>query len=196
MVQRFIEQFTYLGLFLVLFGAGLGLPIPEEVPILAGGALAQANVVRWWIALPVCVGGVLSGDVILYWVGHHWGEQILEWRVVRRVLSREREERLKAGYQRHGVKVVFLARHILGLRAAAFLTAGIARISFARFLVSDALAALVSVPVGFGIAYLFTDQLKRAMAEVHRVERWLALGALAALAAWLTVLAWRQSRRS
>jgi membrane protein DedA with SNARE-associated domain len=196
MVLRFIEQFTYLGLFMVLFGAGLGLPIPEEVPIVTGGVLAQADVVRWWIALPVCVAGVLSGDVVLFWVGYHWGEQILEWRAVRRVLSREREARLKSGYQRHGVKIVFVARHILGLRAAAFLTAGIARIGFVRFLIVDAVAAMMSVPVGFGLAYLFTDELERAMTEVHRIERWLALYALTALAGWLAFLAWRHSRRS
>jgi membrane protein DedA with SNARE-associated domain len=194
-IQRFIEHFTYAGLFLVLLGAGLGLPVPEEVPVVAGGALAQAGVVRWWIALPVCVLGVLCGDVVLYTVGHHWGERILEWTVVRRVLSPEREARLKAAYHRHGVKIIFLARHLMGVRAAAFLTAGIVRLGFVRFLVVDTLAALVSVPLGFGLAVLFTDQLARALAEVHRIERWLALYALLALAVWLALVAWRQGRK-
>src|SRR2546422_3067147 len=96
MLQRFIENFTYLGVFLMLFGAGLGLPIPEEAPVLAAGALAHENVVRWWIALPVCILGVLSGDVVLYWIGHHWGEVVLDWRGVRRVPSRGRGGRAKA----------------------------------------------------------------------------------------------------
>jgi membrane protein DedA with SNARE-associated domain len=196
MVQTFIENFTYLGIFLMLFAAGLGVPIPEEAPIMAAGVLAHENVIRWWIALPVCLFGVLSGDIVLYWVGHHWGERILDWRMVRRVLSREREERLKAGYRRHGVKIVFTARHVIGLRAAAFLTAGIAHVPFWKFLVVDAVAALVGVPVGFGIAFLFTDQLQRVMADVQRFERWLVLYALVALAAWLGYLAWRQDRRS
>jgi membrane protein DedA with SNARE-associated domain len=196
MVQTFIDNFTYLGIFLVLFGAGLGLPIPEEGTILAAGVLAHEHVVRWWIALPVCLLGVLSGDVVLYWVGHHWGEHILDWRLVRRVLSRPREERLMDAYRRHGVKIVFTARHVMGLRAAAFLTAGIARIPFWKFLAVDAAAALVGVPIGFGIAVLFADQLERVMADVHRVERWLVLSALVALAAWLAYLAWRQNRRS
>ncbi|OLC13970.1 MAG: hypothetical protein AUH29_11380 [Candidatus Rokubacteria bacterium 13_1_40CM_69_27] len=196
MLQRFIENFTYLGVFLMLFGAGLGLPIPEEAPVLAAGALAHEDVVRWWIALPVCILGVLSGDVVLYWIGHHWGEVVLDWRVVRRVLSREREERLKAAYHRHGVKIVFTARHVLGVRAAAFLTAGIAKIPFWKFLAVDVAAALVGVPIGFGIAFLFTDQLERVMADVRRVEHWLVLYALVGLAVWLAVLAYRQSRRS
>jgi membrane protein DedA with SNARE-associated domain len=196
MVQTFIEEFTHLGIFLILFAAGLGVPIPEEVPVLAAGVLAHEGVIRWWIALPVCVAGVLSGDVALYWIGHHWGERILDWRLFRYVLTREREERLMSAYRRHGVKIVFTARHVMGLRAAAFLTAGIAHVPFWKFLVVDTVAALVGVPVGFGIAFLFTDQLERVIADVHRFERWLVLYALVALAAWLAFLGWRQNRKS
>lgn len=195
MLQSFLEQFTYLGIFVTLFGAGLGVPIPEEGPIIAAGVLAHEEVVRWWIALPLCLGGVLAGDIVLYWVGHHWGERVLDWRAVRRVLSRHREEQLKHAYRRHGVKIVFAARHVVGLRAAAFLTAGISRVPFGRFLAVDAAAALIGVPAGFGIAFLFTDQLERLLADVHRIERWLVLYALVALAAWLAYLAYRQNRR-
>jgi len=196
MVQHLIEHFTYVGLLLILFATGLGLPIPEEGPIVAAGVLAHERVIRWWIALPVCLVGVLSGDTVLYWVGHHWGERILEWRAVRWVLSREREERLKAAYHRHGVKILFTARHVLGLRAAAFLTAGIAKVPFWRFIAADTLAALIGVPVSFGVAFLFADQLERVLAGVHRIERWLVLYALVALAGGLVYLAWRQYRRS
>jgi membrane protein DedA with SNARE-associated domain len=196
MVGRFIEHFTYLGLFITLFVAALGLPVPEEVPVVAGGVLAQQEVVRWWIALPVCLAGVLAGDVALYWIGRHWGDAILGWRPVRRVLSRAREEALKAGYRKHGVKIVLVARHVMGIRAAAFLTAGIARIPFWRFLAVDTAAALVGVPVTFGAAFLFTDQLGRVLDDVRRIERWLILGALSALAGWLFWLAWRQNRRA
>lgn len=195
MVRGFIEHFTYVGLFLTLLAAGVGVPIPEEVPIAAGGVLAQERVVRWWIALPVCILGVLSGDVVLYWGGHHWGERVLEWRVVRRVLSPRREAALKARYQRHGVKIVFVARHVMGVRAAAFLTAGICRVPFWKFLVVDAVASLISVPIGFGVASLFVDQVNHVIHDVHRIERWLVLYALAGLAVWLTYLAWRQQSR-
>lgn len=196
MVEHFIEEFTYFGIFIVLFGAGVGAPVPEELPIVASGVLAHEQVVRWWLVLPLCWLGVLSGDVVLYWVGYHWGEKILDWRVVRRVLARERETHLLTAYRRHGVKIVFVARHLMGLRAAAFLTAGIARLPFWKFITVDGASALLSVPVGFGIGFVFTDQLEQVMRDVHRVERWLVLYALVALAIWLAWLAWRQGRRA
>jgi membrane protein DedA with SNARE-associated domain len=194
LIDALIEQFTYVGIFVVLFLGGLGVPIPEEVPILAAGALAHEDIVRWWVALPLCVVGVLSGDVVLYWVGHHWGEHVLAWPIVRRVLTPEREERLKTAYVRHGVKIVFTARHVMGVRAAAFLTAGIAHVPFWKFMAVDTGAALLGVPTGFGIAYFFTDHIEQILADVHRFERWLALVGLIALAMVIGVLAYRRSR--
>jgi membrane protein DedA with SNARE-associated domain len=193
-INDFIEQFTYLGIFTVLFLGGLGAPIPEELPVLAAGALAHEGYMRWWIALPVCIFGVLAGDSVLYWVGHHWGERILDWSIVRRVLTEPREQMLLGAYRRHAAKTVFTARHVMGLRAAAFLTAGIARVPFWKFILVDAAAASLGVPTGFAVAYFFTDQLAGILHDVRRVERWAALIGLVALATWIAVLAWRKSR--
>lgn len=196
MVETVIQHLRYAGLFLLLFAAGLGVPIPEEVAIVAAGVLSHQAVVRWWLALPVCIVGVLSGDVVLYWVGHHWGERILGWRAVRRVLSRAREEQLKAAYRNHGVKIAFTARHVIGLRAAAFLTAGIARVPFWKFLGVDAGGALVGVPASFGLAFLFADQVEQVFADVHRAERWLGLLGVVGIAAWVGIAVWRRGRRA
>ena len=194
-LQQFLEEFTYAGIFVALFLGGIGVPLPEEVPILTAGVLSHEEVVRWWLALPVCLLGVLSGDVVLYWVGRHWGERVLAWRLVRRLLSIERERTLKEAYHRHGVKIVFTARHVMGLRAAAFLTAGIVRIPFPRFLAADAGASMLGVPISFGLAYFFTDRLHEIMADVHRAERWALLVVLVAAAVWISVHAWRRGTR-
>jgi membrane protein DedA with SNARE-associated domain len=193
-INDFIEQFTYLGIFAVLFLGGLGAPIPEELPILAAGALAHEGYMRWWVALPICLAGVLSGDAVLYGVGYHWGERILEWSIVRRVLTPTREHVLMGAYRRHAAKTVFTARHVMGLRAAAFLTAGIARVPFGRFLAADATASMLGVPTSFALAFFFTDQLEEILRDVHRVERWALLLALVLVAAWITVRVWRQGK--
>ena len=193
-LQGFVEQFTYLGIFAVLLLGSLGVPLPEEMAIIAAAVLSHEGIVRWWLVLPVCLVGVLSGDMVLYWVGRHWGEQVLNWRAVRLVLTPERGQWLKAAYRRHALKTVVTARHVMGLRAAAFLTAGIARVAFWKFVAADAGAAVLSVPLGFGLAYFFTDQIKAIVADVHRAERWLALVGLVGVATVLIVAAWRWNR--
>jgi membrane protein DedA with SNARE-associated domain len=194
-LQEFVDNFTYLGVLAVLVLGSLGVPIPEEMPIIAAAVLSHEGIVRWWLALPLCLLGVLAGDVVLYWVGRQWGEQVLHWRLVRLVLSPAREEWLKAAYRRHALKTVVTARHVMGFRAAAFLTAGIARVPFWKFVVADAGAAFCGVPLVFGLAYFFTDQIKAIMADVHRTERWLGLAGLLALGAILIVGVWRWNRR-
>lgn len=194
-LQELLQRFTYLGILAALLLGSLGVPIPEEMPVVAAGILSHEGLARWWLALPVCVLGVLSGDVVLYWAGRRWGERVVGWRVVRRVLTPARAEWLEAAYREHAMKTIAMSRHVAGLRAAAFLTAGIARVPFWKFIVADAAAATVSVPLAFGLAYFFTHQIAAILADVHRVERWLALAALLLVAGGLVVHGVRWSRR-
>jgi membrane protein DedA with SNARE-associated domain len=138
---------------------------------------------------------VLSGDVVLYWTGRRWGERVLGWRVVRWVLTAQRAEWLKEAYRQHAMKTVAMARHVVGLRAAAFLTAGMARVPFWKFILADAGAAALTVPFVFALAYFFTDQIGAILADVHRVERWLALIALIVLTGGVVVYVVRWNRR-
>jgi membrane protein DedA with SNARE-associated domain len=101
---------------------------------------------------------------------------------------------MMALYHRHGIKIIFSARFLAGFRAAAFLTAGIVRVPFWKFLGVDAMAALIGVPLGFGVAYMFTDQLPAIMRGVHRVERLAVLAGMVLLAALIAYLAYRRSR--
>jgi membrane protein DedA with SNARE-associated domain len=195
MLQELLQRFTYLGILAALLLGSVGVPIPEEMPIVAAGILSHQGLARWWLALPVCVLGVLAGDVVLYWAGRRWGERLLRWRVVRYVLTRARADWLKAAYREHAMKTVAMARHVTGLRAAAFLTAGIARVPFWKFILADAAAAAVTVPLAFGLAYFFTHQINAILADVHRVERWLALAGLVAVAGALIAYSVRGNRR-
>src|SRR2546428_14087803 len=99
-LEQFLEEFTYAGIFLALFLAGMGVPLPEEVPILTSGVLAHEAVVRWWLALPGCLAGGLSGGVVLYWAGRPWGEGVLAPRPLRLRLTQGGEQTLKEAHHR------------------------------------------------------------------------------------------------
>src|ERR1051326_5685313 len=129
-LQDFFDNFTYLGIFAVLLLGSLGAPIPEEIPIIAAAVFSHEDVVRWWLALPICLLGVLSGDMVLYWIGRHWGEQVLNWRLARLVLSPAREEWLKAAYRRDALKTIVTRRHVLGPAAPPLRGGGCGGLSF------------------------------------------------------------------
>ncbi len=196
MVEGLIEYFSYGGLLVVLLLGSLGLPIPEEVPIVAAGMLSHQEVMRWWLALPTCIVGVFTGDLILYWAGRHWGERVLDQPLVGRLLTRARLDQIQAGYRRRGALIVFLARNVMGLRAAAFVGAGVVGLPFWKFAAADGAAIGYGVPLNFGLAYLFSRHLKAVLAEVHRVEGWLALLVVVGGGLWIYITLRRRGDRA
>ncbi len=196
MIEGVIEYFSYGGLLVVLLLGSLGLPIPEEVPIVAAGMLSHQQMMRWWLALPTCIVGVFAGDLILYWAGRHWGERVLDQPLIGRLLTRARLEQIQAGYRRRGALIVFLARNVMGLRAAAFVGAGVVGLPFWKFAAADGAAIGYGVPLNFGLAYLFSRHLHAVLAEVHRVEGWIALLVVVGGSAWIYITLRRRGDRA
>jgi membrane protein DedA with SNARE-associated domain len=195
MLDRLIATSPYVGLYAALCLGGVGFPIPEEVPVITAGVLAHRGAVRWWLALLVCVVGVATGDLALYAAGRYWGERVLDFRLVRRFLSPARRDALVASYRRYGVLIVFAARHVMGLRPAAFVTAGVVRLPFWKFALADGVAIGYGIPLNFTIAYFFSEHLHAILADVRRVESWMALVLLVGLAVALGYVLWRRGRR-
>jgi len=194
MLLDLIVDFSYPGVFLILLATGLGVPIPEELPIAIAALMARWEAMHWVGALLSCLAGVLAGDMLLYCVGRHFGRRILQWPTVRRILTPAREARVMDAYHRHGLKFVVMARLVMGLRAAAFLTAGLVRVPFPRFLLADVTAVLVSVPLWFGMAYLVADSVAVALTYVRQLQFWIAGLVLVVAAGWLLVHLRRRQR--
>ena len=69
MADALIAQTGYFGIFLVLVLGGLGLPVPEEAPIIVAAILSRKGTMHWIPALGSCFAGVLVGDFIVYFLG-------------------------------------------------------------------------------------------------------------------------------
>ncbi len=195
MLTQLIGNFTYPGVFLVLLVSGLGVPIPEELPIAIAAMMARWEVMRWQGALLACMGGALAGDMLLYWFGRHFGRRILRWSTVRRVLTPAREARIMEAYRRHGLKFLVAARLVMGIRSAAFLTAGLVRVPFLWFFLVDLVAVLVSVPLTFGVAYAVADSVAVAVARVRELQLWIA-GAVLLIGAVSLIIVLRRRPRA
>ena len=73
LVSTYIEHFTYAGLFLVLMLCGLGLPVPEELPLLTGGFLVYRGITQFPTTLVISLVGVIAGDNSLFFLGRRFG---------------------------------------------------------------------------------------------------------------------------
>ncbi|WP_169975085.1 DedA family protein [Tautonia rosea] len=192
MAEDLIERFGYIGIILLLVLGGLGLPVPEEVPIIVAAILSKKGAMWAPMAFGSCVLGVLIGDFIVYGLGYVYGERVLSFRLTRKFLTRAREEQIKGYFTRHGLKILIVGRFAVGFRTAAYLTAGILRHPPLKLLITDLFAVMLSTPLMFALGWLFAHQIE---AGIREAQHYLAVMLALALAVWVVVRYVRARKR-
>jgi membrane protein DedA with SNARE-associated domain len=162
MVDFWLQHGSYLGIFLVLVLTGCGLPLPEEVPIIAAGVASSVGKLNPWIALAACVAGTLCGDSVLYLIGYHFGRNLVKAHPrLAHLLHAEHEAKTEEYINRYGLRVLFVARFLVVVRAPVYLTIGILRHPYRKFLLFDAFCASMVVGLFFGLSYAFGDHVAK-----------------------------------
>ena len=192
MIEWF-ERGSYLGIVLFLTLTGIGLPVPEEVPIIAAGVASRAEALQWYYALPACLLGALLGDSTMYAIGYFFGEKVLkEHPVWSGFLTTEREQKIESLIKKHGIKAFFLARFLVGLRSPFYLTAGILRVPYRWFLLADFICASVVITVFFGLSYAFGARIG---AFIQSAERGLTIVVVSLTVLAVAAFLWFRRRR-
>lgn len=162
---------AYAGIVLLLVLTGAGLPIPEELPVFAAGVLSRNGTLYWGFAYASCLIGALLGDCVMYGIGRYFGRSVLRTRHwFAPFLTPEREAQIEDNIKRHGLKIFFLARFLVGLRSPVFLAAGILRVPFRRFLLTDLFCATVVVSFFFSLGFIFANSIHAWLESIRRAE--------------------------
>lgn len=198
LLQHLVKIFTengYVAVFIALMICGAGLPLPEDITLVAGGVIAGLGYANVHAMVALAMFGVLLGDCAIFLLGHHYGARILQWRFVARILTPSRYSKVQDKFQRYGNRVLFFARFLPGMRTTIYLTAGMThRVSFVRFLLIDTVAALISVPFWVYLGFLGADNHEWLVKWIHRGQSslWALVGILAVIG---LVLWWRRKHR-
>jgi len=139
----------------VLITCGLGVPLPEDVPLITGGWLVGRH---GSLPLMIFTGlvGILVGDSIIFRAGQVYGEKLLETRLGRHI---------------PGPKFIMAARFVPGLRAVTYFVAGLTGVSYWKFILFDGIAACVSAPAW---VYLGWSARKHGRKMLEKVWEWSA----------------------
>jgi membrane protein DedA with SNARE-associated domain len=168
------SNIAYLIIFGILLACGIGLPLPEDIPLIATGYLIWDGTMNWAPAIAVTVIGVLFGDTLLFFLGRKVGKRILRQHKFKSVFPPHRVRRAGAYFRKYGDKLIFFARFVAGLRAVVFFMAGSLKVRYSRFLLLDGLAALISVPawvvLGYGLGHFFGDSISDILKRVKEVK--------------------------
>jgi membrane protein DedA with SNARE-associated domain len=136
-VQHFITQYGYLAVFVLMLAESACIPVPSELIMLLGGALAAGAVPGAHPSLVgIIIAGVLgnvAGSYVAWAVGRYAGQAAVR-RWGRRVGIREGEiDRSTAWFERHGNAAVLVGRVIPVVRTFISLPAGFAAMPPVRF---------------------------------------------------------------
>jgi len=194
-VKSILSKSLYPGMLLCLIAASLGVPIPEDVPLILGGALCRVQEGNLIFAVGIGLIGVMSGDIVLYWAGRKFGIDILTRKPFRYIVKPDHIEQVKIQFQKRGNWIIFFGRFFAGIRAMMCVTSGICRIKAWKFILIDFSGALVSVPLLVWLGWWSSSHIEKVLKGTVAIERIVGGIAIFILLIWFAFLYIKRRRK-
>jgi membrane protein DedA with SNARE-associated domain len=193
-----LDHYGYLAVAGLVLIEDFGVPVPGETLLILGAVYAGTG--RLNIVLVALLGfcGALVGDNLGFAIGHFGGRRLAE-RYGRYVfLTPERLDKATEFFERHGGKVIVIARFVEGLRQANGIIAGTIGMRWTRFLVFNAIGAALWVIVWTSIGYFSGNHIDAIYNAATRYDAYLAVAIGVLVIAYITrrVMRARRLRRS
>lgn len=140
-----LDHYGYLAVAALIFLEDFGVPVPGETILLAAAVYAGAGVLNPVLVGLIGLAAAVAGDNVGFGIGHiaERGVIVKYGRFV--FITHERLERAERFFEHHGGKVIVVARFVEGLRQANGIIAGLIGMPWRRFLVFNAIGAVLWV---------------------------------------------------
>jgi membrane protein DedA with SNARE-associated domain len=195
-LEPLIKHHGYGAIGLLITLEDFGIPVPGETVMIVGAVYAgagQLNIVA--VGLVAFIAAVV-GDNIGFAIGH-FGGRPLAVRVGRYVfLTPKRLDRATEFFERHGGKIIIVARFIEGLRQANGIIAGISGMHWARFLGFNAIGAARWVGVWTTLGYTAGSNIGPIYTQITKYSLYVLIAIGVALVALIARHLIRRSRKS
>ncbi|MGH3262428.1 MAG: DedA family protein, partial [Trebonia sp.] len=180
-----LEHYGLWAIFAFVLLEDFGIPVPGETVLIAGAVFAgsgQLNIVA--VGVTGFIAAVI-GDNIGYGIGRYGG-RVLVGRWGRYVfLTPERLDKAEAFFQRHGGKIITIARFIEGLRQANGIIAGIIEMHWLRFVAFNALGAALWVGTWVSVGYFAGQHITTIYDGITRYSLYAVIAVAVLVVAWV-----------
>ncbi|MCR8645422.1 DedA family protein [Paenibacillus sp. N1-5-1-14] len=146
-ISGIMNDYGYIGVFLLIAIENLFPPIPSEVILTFGGFMTtHSNLSITGVVISSTLGSVL-GAIVLYYIGYLIDEARMEriigrWGKILRLTSSD-VRKAYSWFSKHGVWTVFFCRLIPLLRSLISIPAGSTRMNFGVFILFTTLGSLI-----------------------------------------------------
>jgi len=172
-----MEDFLiHYGLIAVLIGAAL----EGDVTLLLSGVVAHLGYVHFPVVVAAGSVGAMASDSACFLAGRWESIKVRQSRAFAR--ASPVVERLT---RRLGLWELLLARFVFGTRVASMVWWGIRGLAWTRFVVIDSIGCAAWALAMASLGYVFSGSAAMLIGDVKRVERWLAVASIVAVAAVL-----------
>ncbi|MCE9585168.1 DedA family protein [Candidatus Nomurabacteria bacterium] len=162
-----LGSLSYFGIFIVSILSNVIIPIPEEGVLLVLGFLSGTPAVNGFIMVPVVFLGLLISDIIMYSLARH-GSKIVNF-LYKKVFASRLEDK-KEWIETNINKVVFFSRFLVQLRFLGPFFAGHNKMPFRKFLVYDALALAIYVPLYVFLGWYFHNRVELIVDGIGKIR--------------------------
>ena len=159
---------------LLMLAVAAGTLVSEDLSTITSGLLAASGRLSYAQACIAAFSGILIGDLIIFWMGYHFGRPLLRQKWSRWLVSERAVHRAQHLFRRKGVWLVLLSRFLPGTRTATYFAAGALHAPLGPFLGAFVFAAGVWTPFLVGLSYL----VGRELLELYDLYEALALPVL------------------
>jgi membrane protein DedA with SNARE-associated domain len=163
-VFSIVDRLGAAGVGLLILLENLIPPIPSEVVLPLAGFRARTGALNVLTVWPAATAGSVLGALILYWLGARLGYDRLHRLAGHRwflLASRKDIERGYEVFEKHGGKVVLLARFVPFLRSVVSIPAGIAGMPMLRFLTLTAIGSGVWNAAFIALGWILGENWER-----------------------------------
>src|SRR5205807_666767 len=137
---------------------------------------------------------VILGDNVGFAIGHFGGRPLAERYGKYILLTPERLDKTASFFDRHGGKVIVIARFVEGLRQANGIIAGITGMHWSRFVPFNALGAALWVGVWVSIGYFSGSNINSIYDTATRYELYFAIAVGVVILAFIGRRVWKMRR--
>jgi membrane protein DedA with SNARE-associated domain len=187
-LQGTLSHWGYLAVAGFIFFEDFGIPLPGETMLIAASLYAGTGHLNVFLVGLIAFVAAVAGDNVGYAIGRFGGHDLVEKYGKYVMLTGERLDRAEAFFERHGGKVVTIARFVEGLRQLNGIIAGIVEMPWPRFLLFNALGAALWVGIWTTLGYVAGN-------HVETIARYFTYFAIAAAVVAVGAIAWHVLRR-
>lgn len=155
----YLLVYKYFVVFVVVFLASLGLPMPATAILVAAGAFAAQGYFDMATVLLVSASASILGDMLSYTTSYRYGRKFLYRIGLKKILKSAKFISIERMFVAHVYVTVFTTRFIAtSIGPSVNLLAGLAKIRFCNFFLTIFCGEILYAFLFVGLGYMFGEQ--------------------------------------